>query len=112
MSNLPKSLKPYAHLETINRADISNQDKLDLVAKYKHGILINHGDKSTKFDVPQTDLEKEFVLDMIIHQLEMCSTKRPGTQVAFMESLIKWLIRECRSKLKREPNLLELEAPI
>jgi hypothetical protein len=35
-----------------------------------------------------------------------------GYLVSLDADCIKWLIREMRLKLKEEPNLLELEAPI
>ena len=52
VSNLPKALQAQSYLPSIASPDYTNQKKLDVVHKYKDGVLINHMDKHAKFEVP------------------------------------------------------------
>ena len=52
------------------------------------------------------------MIEFIIYQLYHKKAEEMGYLVSLDIDCIKWLIREMRTKLKAEANLLELEAPI
>ena len=49
---------------------------------------------------------------MVLHQLNEAKNMKVNTFINLNERAIKWLIRECQEVIKKEPTLLELEAPI
>ena len=53
-----------------------------------------------------------FILDYIISKLERFTALNHSSHTDLEENCIKWLIKESKTIFKREPNLLELSAPI
>jgi serine/threonine-protein phosphatase PP1 catalytic subunit len=64
------------------------------------------------FSAPPPSTLQEAVLDSIIERLVDARSGRPGRAVNLTEAEIRALCNAARDVLMRQPNLLELEAPI
>jgi hypothetical protein len=64
--------------------------------------------------IPKSENEISFVLDLVIHLLtyQKENPKNMGYHITIETDTLSWIIRESRKVLKKEPNLVELEAPI
>ena len=104
LKSLPKQLQLYYSIPLIRSADLSNEDKLNL--------LKLHGKGAKDWTPPKSARVREFALDMVLFQLNEAQTFKVNTFVNLHEKAIKWIIREAQEIIKKEPTLLELEAPI
>ena len=119
----PVEMAQYSYFSTLKDPLISDEVKLKLYTDYilwiekKNNLLVKKKYTEVKemiWKIPKSENEVSFVLDYVIHLLtyEKENPKNMGWRITVELDTLAWIIRECRKVLKKEPNLIELEAPI
>ena len=104
-SSLPHYLDKISHLEIVQREDITLEEKIELYNKYNKN--------SKEWEIPRDKVSRQFALDLVIDALvNHREWKSFNDEVIFPEPCVRWLIKEGQNEFRKEPNLLELEAPI
>jgi hypothetical protein len=119
----PPEMSQYSYFSTLKDPLIPDEEKLQLYTDYilwiekKNNLLVKKKYTELKemiWKIPKSENEVSFVLDYVIHLLtyQKENPKNMGWRITVELDTLAWIIRECRKILKKEPNLVELEAPI
>lgn len=63
---------------------------------------------SKNWVAPRTQIEREFLLDTILMQLNGAKGKKIGSLIDLDDKSIRWLIKEAQEIFKRENSLVEI----
>jgi hypothetical protein len=103
-------VQQYSDVKFVTRLDVpmAEIEKLCLRASQQRGSMM----RGSIFVMPKTQNEIDFALDLIIRDLNKAKQLKVGTYVNLQKKQIQWLLNRATAIFKKEPTLLELEAPI
>ena len=89
----------------MKRDDITLAEKIKFYNKYNKN--------SKEWEIPRNPVAKQFALELVIDSLvNHKEWSGSGEDIMLPEACVRWLIKEGQNEFRREPSLLELEAPI